>query len=359
MTDTPQAPLSETTDDVAGAYASAGVSLTAGAATTARIGASVKSTHDERVVSGLGGFGGVFDISALSKMDEPLLVATTDGVGTKTVLAEQLNRWEGCGADIVNHGVNDVLVQGAEPLFFLDTVASEKLDPEVVGRVVDGMAEACRDANCVLLGGETAEMPGVLTEGAVDISGTLVGAVDRVKLLPRAGIAAGHVLVGIASSGLHTNGYSLARKVVGNTDLNSPLPGGDGESIGDALLAVHRNYHPVLADALEEEVIDGLAHITGGGFIDNLPRILPDGVGAEIDTTTWVTPPLFQWLIDEAGLGLVEAHQILNCGIGMIVVVAADKVESVQALIPEPTWVIGNLVNCAEDASGTDRVILS
>lgn len=343
----------------AGAYASAGVSLTAGAETTARIGAAVKSTHDDRVVSGLGSFGGVFDIAALTKMDEPLLVATTDGVGTKTVLAEQLDRWEGCGADIVNHGVNDVLVQGAEPLFFLDTVASEKLIPEVVGRIVDGMAAACREASCVLLGGETAEMPGVLTEGAVDIAGTLVGAVDRVKLLPRPGIAAGHVLVGIASSGLHTNGYSLARKVVADRDLNSPLPGGAGESIGDALLAVHRNYHPVLADALEEEIIDGLAHITGGGLIDNLPRILPDGVGAKIDTNSWVTPPLFQFLIDEAGLGRDEAHQILNCGIGMIVVVAADKVEALQALIPEETWVIGNLVDCDLAATGTDRVVLS
>ncbi len=343
----------------AGAYASAGVSLTAGAVTTARIGASVKSTHDERVVSGLGSFGGVFDIAALTKMDEPLLVATTDGVGTKTLLAEQLDRWEGCGADIVNHGVNDVLVQGAEPLFFLDTVASEKLDPEIVGRIVDGMAEACRQAGCVLLGGETAEMPGVLVDGAVDIAGTLVGAVDRVKLLPRPGIAAGHVLIGLASSGLHTNGYSLARKVVADMDLNDPLPGGAGESIGDALLAVHRNYHPVLVDALDEELIDGLAHITGGGLIDNLPRILPSGVGARIDTTSWPTPPLFQFLIDQAELGLNEAHQILNCGIGMIVVVSVGDAEAVRALLPEATWVIGELVDCAVDASGTDRVMLS
>ena len=351
--------VASTSTGTASTYASAGVSLTAGAATTARIGASVKSTHDERVVSGLGSFGGVFDIAALTKMDEPLLVATTDGVGTKTLLAEQLDRWEGCGADIVNHGVNDVLVQGAEPLFFLDTVASEKLDPEIVGRIVDGMAEACREAGCVLLGGETAEMPGVLVDGAVDIAGTLIGAVDRVKLLPRSGIAAGHVLIGVGSSGLHTNGYSLARKVVADMDLNDPLPGGDGESIGDALLAVHRNYHPVLVDALDEELIDGLAHITGGGLIDNLPRILPPGVGAQIDTALWPTPPLFQFLIDEAGLGLTEAHQILNCGIGMIVVVGADDVAAVQALIPETTWVIGQLVDCAVDASGTDRVGLS
>lgn len=348
-----------TTTEATGAYASAGVSLSAGAATTARIGASVKSTHDERVVSGLGSFGGVFDISGLSGMAEPLLVATTDGVGTKTLLAEQLDRWEGCGADIVNHGVNDVLVQGAEPLFFLDTVASEKLDPEIVGRIVDGMAEACREAGCVLLGGETAEMPGVLVDGAVDIAGTLVGAVDRAKLLPRSGIVAGHVLIGLASSGLHTNGYSLARKVVADMDLNGALPGGAGESVGDALLAVHRNYHPVLVAALDAGLIDGLAHITGGGLIDNLPRILPSGVGAQIDTATWPTPPLFQFLVDSAGLGMNEAHQILNCGIGMIAVVAAEQAEAVQALIPETTWVIGQLVDCAADASGTERVVLS
>ena len=345
-------------DQKAQAYAESGVSLSAGAETTRRIGDAVKSTHDDRVVAGLGSFGGVFDIAALTKMDEPLLVATTDGVGTKTVLAEQLDRWEGCGADIVNHGVNDVLVQGAEPLFFLDTVASQKLDPEVVGRIVDGMADACREAKCVLLGGETAEMPGVLTKGSVDIAGTLVGAVDRARLLPRPGISVGHVLIGLASSGLHTNGYSLARRVVADMSLGDPLPGGEGETLGDALLAVHRNYQPVLADALDEELIDGLAHITGGGLIDNLPRILPDHVGASIDTSSWPTPPLFRFLIERAELGLVESHQILNCGIGMVCVVHPDQVETVRALIAEETWIIGHLVNWESESATGHRVSL-
>ncbi len=330
------------------AYEQAGVSLSAGAATTARIAASVKSTHDARVVAGLGSFGGVFDIAALVKMDQPLLVASTDGVGTKTIIAEKLDRWEGCGADIVNHGVNDVLVQGARPLFFLDTVASATLDPEVVGRVVDGMAEACRNNGVVLLGGETAEMPDVLVAGAVDISGTLVGAVERGRLLPRPGIAPGHVLVGLASSGLHTNGYSLARKVVAELDLRQPLPGGDGESIGDALLAVHRSYLAPLSAALDADLIDGLAHITGGGLIDNLPRILPDGCGATIDRNSWIVPPLFQFIISRSGLDPVESLNFLNCGIGMVAVVAPANVEAVRAAIPEETWIIGHVTEGAE-----------
>lgn len=327
------------------AYAQAGVSLRSGAATTKRISAAVKSTHDERVVSGLGSFGGVFALSDLATMNEPLLVATTDGVGTKTVIAEQLDRWEGCGADIVNHGINDVLVQGARPLFFLDTVASAILDPEIVGRVVDGMAEACREAGCVLLGGETAEMPDVLTAGSVDIAGTMVGVVERADLLPRAGIKPGHHLVGLASSGLHTNGYSLARKVVAEMDLEDRLPGGVGESIGDALLAVHRSYLEPLRAALADGLVDALAHITGGGLIDNLPRILPDGMGANIDTTAWTQPALFKFLIARSGLTYTEAHQVLNCGIGMVAVVAPDHLVSFTAAVAEDVFVIGEVID--------------
>lgn len=327
------------------AYEQAGVSFTAGEAAVDRIGASVKSTHDERVVSGLGSFGGVFDLASLAGLNDPLLVASTDGVGTKTKLSAVMDRWEGAGADIVNHGINDVLVQGAAPLFFLDTVAAESLDPEIVGRIVDGMAEACRTANCVLLGGETAEMPGVFTPGAVDIAGTMVGAVERDQLLPRAGIAAGHVLIGIASSGLHTNGYSLARHVLGDGDPTAPLPGGDGESIGDALCAVHRSYLEPLRNALDANLIDALAHITGGGLIDNVPRVLPPGIGADIDVASWPRPPLFQWLIDGSGLDVVAAHRVFNCGIGMVAIVAPDNVDAVQEALDEPTWVIGRTVD--------------
>ncbi len=333
-----------TASDPGDAYAKAGVSFAAAADATSQIAEAVLSTHDERVVSGLGSFGGVFDLSSLSGLKDPLLVATTDGVGTKTVLAEQLDSWESVGADIVNHGVNDVLVQGATPLFFLDTVAAASLDPKTVSRVVAGMAEACRDAGCVLLGGETAEMPDVLAAGAVDIAGTLIGVVDRQKLLPKPDIKPGDVLIGLGSSGLHTNGYSLARKVLSGTELNIGLPGAEGVTIGEALLAVHRSYLKPLADALEADLVKGLAHITGGGLVDNIPRILPMGCGAVIETSSWTRPPLFKFLVGLAGLNKQEAHQILNMGIGMVVVVAEQDLEETQAVIPEQTKVIGRVV---------------
>jgi phosphoribosylamine--glycine ligase/phosphoribosylformylglycinamidine cyclo-ligase len=326
-----------------GAYAKAGVSFAAAADATSRIAKSVLSTHDDRVVSGLGSFGGVFDLSSVSDLSDPLLVATTDGVGTKSVLAEQLDSWESVGADIVNHGVNDVLVQGAKPLFFLDTVAAAKLDPEIVSRIVAGMAMACRDVRCVLLGGETAEMPDVLTHGAVDIAGTLIGVVDRSKLLPRATIEPGHLLVGLSSSGLHTNGYSLARKVLSGIDLRTPLPESEETTIGEALLAVHRSYLAPLRAALDQDLVQGLAHITGGGLVDNLPRVLPDGCGAVIETSSWNRPPLFKFLVGLAGLNKHEAHQILNMGIGMVVIVAPEDLDALQQAIPESTKVIGKV----------------
>lgn len=337
--------VGDTSSDGAGttSYADAGVSLDAGAAAMARIASAVKSTHDERVLAGHGSFGGVFDLASLSSLDKPVLVASTDGVGTKTILAQELDRWEGCGADIVNHGINDVLVQGARPLFFLDTVAAADLEPEIVGRIVDGMAEACRDAGCVLLGGETAEMPDVLTAGSVDIAGTIVGVVEKGKLLPSEAIAPGHLLVGLASSGLHTNGYSLARKVFSGMDLDEALPGSAGESIGDALLAVHRSYLKPLGPAIEAGYVDGLVHLTGGGFIDNIPRILPAGCGATIDSSMWQRPVLFNYLIARAGLTEKEAHQVFNCGIGIIAVLAPERLDDFRAAVPEETWIVGEV----------------
>ncbi len=342
-------------DDTQDAYAASGVSLAAGAATIDRISDAVRSTHNDAVVSGLGSFGGVFDLAAVADIDQPLLVASTDTTGTKPILAEQTGRWEGIGADIVNHGINDVLVQGARPLFMLDTVSAAQLDPEIVGRVVDGMAQACREARCVLLGGETAEVPGVLTDGSVDVAGTMVGAVARDSLLPRAGIAAGHVLVALASSGLHTNGYSLARRALEGHDLDEPVPGGAGETFADALLAVHRSYFGVLGKALDADLIDALAHITGGGLVDNLPRVLPGRCGAEIDTTSWPRHPIFDFLIDWAELDTYDAHQILNCGVGMVCVVEPSKVDAFVATLDEPSWVIGSVVE--HDGSG-ERVRL-
>ncbi len=326
------------------AYAKAGVSFEAAKTVTERISASVASTHDERVVSGIGGFGGVFDLASLSGLKDPLLVASTDGVGTKTVIAEQLDIWESIGADIVNHGINDVIVQGARPLFFLDTIAAASLSPDVVARILEGMAAACRDANCILLGGETAEMPDVLTSGSVDVSGTMIGAVSRQDLLPKPTVAPGQILVALGSSGLHTNGYSLARKVVSGEDLSSPLPGGNGETVGEALLEPHRSYLEPLSDALDQDLIQALAHITGGGIIDNLPRVLPEGCGAQVETGSWEWPPLFTHLARLAGLTKHESHQIFNLGVGMIAIVEPGDLEAFQKAVPEPTTVIGEVI---------------
>lgn len=326
------------------AYARAGVSFATASDVNQRITAAVTGTHDGRVLAGLGSFGGVFDLTSISHLDDPLLVASTDGVGTKTLVAGEVDAWESIGADIVNHSINDVLVQGARPLFFLDTVAAASLDAELVGRIVDGMAAACREAHCILLGGETAEMPDVLATGAVDVSGTIVGVVERARLLPKPTIRPGNLLVGLSSSGLHTNGYSLARKVFSEMDLNELLPGGDGESVGEALVATHRSYLKPLAAALEADMVQGLAHITGGGLIDNIPRVLPDGCGAVIDSTSWTWPPLFRLLVNLGGLNKIEAHQVLNLGIGMVAVVAEDDLERFQEMVPEPTVVIGRVV---------------
>ncbi len=327
------------------AYARAGVSFATASDVNQRIAKAVTGTHDGRVLAGLGSFGGVFDLTSISHFDDPLLVASTDGAGTKTLVAAQVDAWESIGVDIVNHSVNDVLVQGAKPLFFLDTIAAASLDAELVGRIVDGMAAACRDAHCVLLGGETAEMPDVLATGAVDVSGTIVGVVERARLLPKATIRPGNLLVGLASSGLHTNGYSLARKVISEMDLSEPLPGGDGESVGEALVATHRSYLKPLAAALEADLILGLAHITGGGLIDNIPRVLPDGCGAVIDSSSWTWPPLFRLLVNLGGLNKIEAHQILNLGIGMVAVISEGDLDSFQQAVPEPTVVIGRVVS--------------
>lgn len=328
------------------AYAAAGVSFSAGDDAIEQIAEAVKSTHNDRVVAGVGSFGGVFDMSNLG-MGHPLLVSSTDTCGTKTVLAAELDQWEGIGADIVNHGVNDVLVQGARPLFMLDTVSAGRIDPDIVGRIVRSMATACAENDCVLLGGETAEVPDLIVPTGVDVAGTMVGVVDRSLLLPRDDLMAGDLLVGLASSGLHTNGYSLARKLGADYGFARPVPGSD-VPLGDALLAPHRSYLGPLADTLgmtgRPPLVKALAHLTGGGFVDNIPRCLPDGLGAEVDTGSWQTPPLFAWLQAEGGLGLDEAHRIFNMGIGMVAVIAASDLAEFQQLVPEATYEVGRLV---------------
>ena len=271
-------------------------------------------------------------------------MASTDGVGTKVELAAALGRVRSLGHDIVNHCVGDVLVQAARPLFFLDYIAASRLDADMVAEMVTGMAEACEAAGCTLLGGETAEMPGVYTPGSFDIAGTLVGVVERRDLLPRGDVVAGDLLVGVASSGPHTNGYSLLRTVFRWLPMDV-TPAGLDRPLGEALLEPHRNYLGVLSGALATGRVKALAHITGGGLPENVPRVLPPDVDAEIELGSWPVPPLFRLVRDAApALDDHELHRTLNMGVGMVAVVSAADVDAVRAAIDEPTWVIGRLV---------------
>lgn len=334
-------------------YAEAGVNIPEGARAVDQLKASVERTHTPAVLGGIGAFGGTFDLSEIITMKHPVLVASTDGVGTKVELAARAKRFDVPGQDIVNHCVNDVLVQGARPLFFLDYFASSAIQAEQVATVVKGMALACEQSDCVLLGGETAEMPGVYMPGAFDVAGTLVGVVERDLLLPRSTITPGDVLVGMKSSGPHTNGYSLLRKLFDWLPLDArpePLEC----TIGDALLQPHRSYLAPLREALAlPELVKGLAHITGGGLVDNVPRVLPADCDAIINLGSWPLPALFQLVENVAtGLPTEELYRTVNMGIGMVIVVAATDVHRLQAAIPEPTWIIGHV------ASGTKLVQL-
>ena len=329
----------------ASAYAQAGVNIDAGNRAVELMKEAVRSTYGPEVVAGIGAFGGQFDASALKRFAKPVLVASTDGVGTKTSLGLALGRLKGLGMDIVNHSVNDILVQGARPLFFMDYIAAGKLDPEHVAEVVSGMAQACREAGCALLGGETAEMPSTYQAGEMDIAGTIVGAADAERLLPRSDLSEGDILLGLASSGLHTNGYSLARAVIAGMDLEEVRPE-LGENLADALLRPHRSYLPLLERALEAQPnpIKALAHITGGGMIENIPRILPSHLDARIRADSWTWPPLFMLLQALGSVSDEEMRRVFNLGIGMVVIVGANETDRMQALLPEPAFVIGKLV---------------
>ena len=325
-------------------YAAAGVDIDEGSRAVDEMKAAVEATHDNGVLKGVGSFGGVFSAEAILALDDPVLVASTDGVGTKVELAARLGSVRGVGTDIVNHCIDDVLVQSARPLFFLDYIAAGRLDADLVAEVVGGMADACRDAGCALLGGETAEMPGVYRDGAFDIAGTLVGVAERSELLPRDDVAAGDVLIGVASSGPHTNGYSLLRKVFDWVPMDV-TPDGFDRPLGETLLEPHRSYLGLLAPAFETGAVKALAHITGGGLPENLPRVLPDGVAAEIDLGSWPVPPLFRLVRELTPLmSTAELYRTLNMGIGMVVVCGAPDVDTVRAAVAEPTWVIGELV---------------
>jgi phosphoribosylaminoimidazole synthetase len=331
-------------------YAQTGVDIDEGTRAVDTMRAAVERTHGAEVLRGVGSFGGSFSAAALKHLKDPVLVASTDGVGTKVELAARLARVRGVGVDIVNHCIDDVLVQGARPLFFLDYIAASRLDADLVAEVVTGMAEACEAAGCALLGGETAEMPGVYTPGSFDIAGTLVGVVERADLLPRPDLTPGDVLVGLASSGPHTNGYSLLRRLFDWLPMDV-VPAGFDRPLGEALLEPHRSYLHVLAPVLATGRLKALAHITGGGLPENLPRVLPEGCDAVVRLGSWPVPPLFRLVREVASaMDTHELYRTVNMGIGMVVVCAADDVAAVQGSIEEPTWVIGELV--AADGPG-------
>lgn len=327
------------------AYTSSGVDIDAGNRAVAMMKDTVRSTYTPAVLAGIGAFGGLYDAEALNSMHAPVLVASTDGVGTKVRLAADVGRYETIGADIVNHCINDILVQGARPLFFLDYFACSKLDPQIVTRVVSGIAVACRASGCALLGGETAEMPGVYEPGAFDLAGTIIGVVERECILPRENLLPGDLLVGLASSGPHTNGYSLIRKVFDGVSPDAVFPE-LGAPLADVLLAPHRSYHPILEKALgiETKPVKALAHLTGGGFIENIPRALPDGLQAVIHLGRWPVPPLYPFIQERGKIDPVEMYRVFNMGIGMVAVVAPDQLEIFTNVVPEKIWVIGELI---------------
>ncbi len=311
-------------------YKASGVDIDAGNETVRRIRSLARGTFTEGVLSDIGSFGGLFRLQP-DRWTDPVLVASADGVGTKLKVAFLAEEHRTIGIDLVNHCVNDILVQGATPLFFLDYLATGRLSPDVAEQVVSGLANACKENGCALLGGETAEMPGFYADGEYDVAGFIVGAVDRPALIDGRRIDTGDALVGIPSSGLHTNGYSLARKIVFDErrlNVDSYVPE-VGETVWQALLRPHRSYLKLIQPLLEHRVIKGMAHITGGGITDNLPRILPSGTAARIDRDTWETPPLFRWLAEAGQVPDDDLYRTFNMGIGLILAVAATEADAV------------------------------
>ncbi|UWQ61189.1 phosphoribosylformylglycinamidine cyclo-ligase [Leisingera caerulea] len=316
-------------------YADAGVDIDAGNALVDRIKPAAKRTNRPGVASGLGGFGALFDLKAAGYND-PILVGATDGVGTKLRIAIDTGVVDGVGIDLVAMCVNDLVCQGAEPLFFLDYFATGKLETDVAARIIEGIAEGCVRSGCALIGGETAEMPGMYPEGDFDLAGFAVGAMERGTALPE-GVAEGDVLLGLASDGVHSNGYSLVRKLVEVSGLgwDADCPFGEG-SLGEALLTPTRLYVKQCLAAVRAGGVHALAHITGGGLTENLPRVLPEDLGADIDLNAWDLPPVFKWMAETGGIAEAEMLKTFNCGVGMILSVSADRAdELVQVLEAE------------------------
>jgi phosphoribosylformylglycinamidine cyclo-ligase len=334
------------------AYARAGVDVDLGNLVKRRIQSLVKSTHGPEVLGKIGGFGGLFAPN-FSGMREPVLVASVDGVGTKLKIAFAMNRHGTVGADLVNHCVNDIAVLGARPLFFLDYIGAERLEPRVFDQLLSGFTKACRVAGCALIGGETAQMPGMYRKGEYDLAGCIVGAVDRARMIDGSKIKAGDVILGLRSNGLHTNGYSLARKIFFDQMQLKPASKIKGlkHSLGEELLRVHQNYQPLLAK-MPPGMIHGLAHITGGGLIDNLPRVLPKNCDAVIDTKSWRVPAIFEFLEHHGKVDRMEMYQVFNMGIGMVAIVAEKNAAETMSMLKARR--IGRI----ERGAGQARLIL-
>jgi len=324
-------------------YKASGVDVDAGNETVHRIRRLARSTFTSAVLSDIGSFGGLFRLEP-GRFSEPVLVASADGVGTKLKVAFMAGRHDSVGADLVNHCVNDILVQGAAPLFFLDYFGTGRLAPSVAESVVSGMARACRENHCALLGGETAEMPGFYADGEYDIAGFIVGVVERERVISGRTITPGDVLIGVPSSGLHTNGYSLARRIVFEhlkLSVDSLVPE-LGRTLGDVLLEPHRSYLPLVRPLLASGLIKGMAHITGGGITDNLPRILPSGSAAQVRTSAWDVPALFRWLQESGQVPASDMLRTFNMGVGLIVVCAPEHAEELMSALDAP--VIGEVI---------------
>ena len=337
-------------------YADAGVDITAGNALVERIKPFAKRTMRPEVLAGIGGFGGLFEIG--TRYRQPVLVSGTDGVGTKLKLAFALDRHDTVGIDLVAMSVNDILVQGAEPLFFLDYFASGKLDVDVAATVIEGIAAGCAQAGCALIGGETAEMPGMYAAGEYDLAGFAVGVVEKDSIIDGRSIVPGDVVLGLASSGPHSNGFSLIRRIIESTHAHFDMRLGEG-TLGEALLAPTRIYVKPLLGLMRELRVKGMAHITGGGLVENVPRMLPRQVQARLERARWERPPIFDWLQARGNVSDAEMHRVFNCGIGMAVVVAAEDAErAVAALVAagERAMPIGKIV--ARKARAAPAVIV-
>lgn len=317
-------------------YKAAGVDIDAGNETVRRIRSLARSTFTPGVLSDIGSFGGLFRLDR-DRYREPVLVSSADGVGTKLKIAFMTGRHDTIGADLVNHCVNDILVQGAEPLFFLDYLATGRLSPAVAEQVIGGVARACKENGCALIGGETAEMPGFYADGEYDVAGFIVGIVEQAKLVDGRDVMPGNALIALPSAGLHTNGYSLARHVLFDRAgwTHDTVVEELGTTIGEALLAPHRSYLPFVRPLLDRGVLKGLAHITGGGITENVPRTLPDGCAAEVNLDTWSVPPVFRVLQKHGAIAREEMFRAFNMGVGLVLLCAAEEADRVIDLLKE------------------------